>query len=373
MVMFDRSPIEWAVRCASSHSSVVILSGQMRGADLVVEDLRSGARQRAQPGVHEPAQVVGQGLVEALGPLGDLEGGEAVDVDVGHGVLHGPGDVDVVVAVEVGVDAALEAHLGGAQGRCFPGAFGDLVERPQVRGAPQVERQRAFAEPAEPALEGAHVGVVDVAVVHVGDDVAHHRTPQLVGHLGHGVDLGAPCAEQGDDLVEPDLLAEHHPVEDLAHRTGGTAGGRHQHRRSDVGAGVPGRRAGPDLEHLDAVVDLLGGGRGESLHEHRAGVVATEALGVGAVHDREGQRGVDPALGIEDVLGVGGEPRGQGHAPRLGGGAEPVEVGPRPLGVDVVGGDGGDAPPSRRCRRRAARRSRRRGWGVPGGGPRAGG
>ena len=63
----------------------------------------------------QPAQVVGQRLAEALGALGDLEGGEAVDVDVGRGLVHRPGDVDVVVAVEVGVDAALQAHLGGAE------------------------------------------------------------------------------------------------------------------------------------------------------------------------------------------------------------------------------------------------------------------
>ena len=91
------------------------LVGAEDGADVVVEDLGGGARQAAQPGVHEPAQVVGQRLAEALGALGDLEGGEAVDVDVGRGVLHGPGDVDVVVAVEARVDAALEADLGGAE------------------------------------------------------------------------------------------------------------------------------------------------------------------------------------------------------------------------------------------------------------------
>ena len=29
MVMLERRPTEWAVRCASSHSSVLILSGQI--------------------------------------------------------------------------------------------------------------------------------------------------------------------------------------------------------------------------------------------------------------------------------------------------------------------------------------------------------
>ena len=71
--------------------------------------------------------------------LGELEGGEGVDVDVGVGGPDGAGDVDVVVAVEVGVDAALEADLGGAQLGRFPHPAGDVVEGQQVGRAPQVE------------------------------------------------------------------------------------------------------------------------------------------------------------------------------------------------------------------------------------------
>ena len=99
----------------SSHSSVLILSGQRIARTSSSRISAAVPGQRAQPGVHEPPQVVGQRLAEALGALGDLERGEAVHVDVGRGLLHGPGDVDVVVAVEVGVDAALQADLGGAE------------------------------------------------------------------------------------------------------------------------------------------------------------------------------------------------------------------------------------------------------------------
>ena len=84
IVTFDRRPTEWAVRWASSHSSVVILSGQRSGAHRVVEDLGGGARQRLETGVHQAAQVVRQRLVQPRGALGDLEGGEPVDVDLGH-------------------------------------------------------------------------------------------------------------------------------------------------------------------------------------------------------------------------------------------------------------------------------------------------
>ena len=90
-----------------------------------------------QAGVHEPAQVVGERLAEPLGALGDLEGGEAVDVDVGRRVLHRPGDVDVVVAVEVGVDAALQAHLGGAAVRTPRATRSAMSSRVRRYGVPR--------------------------------------------------------------------------------------------------------------------------------------------------------------------------------------------------------------------------------------------
>ncbi len=93
----------------------VDLVGAEHRPDLVVEDLGRGARQRAQAGVHQPHEVLVERLAEAPGPLGDLERGEAVDVDVGGRLLHGAAHVDVVVAVEVRVDAALQADLGGPQ------------------------------------------------------------------------------------------------------------------------------------------------------------------------------------------------------------------------------------------------------------------
>ena len=121
IVTFERRPTPWAVRWASSHSSVVILSGHRIARTSSSRISAAVPGSDPQAGVHEPAQVVGERLAQPAGPLGDLEGGEAVDVDVGRGRLHRPGDVDVVVAVEVGVDAALEAHLGGAEVRRPPG------------------------------------------------------------------------------------------------------------------------------------------------------------------------------------------------------------------------------------------------------------
>ena len=92
----------------------VDLVGAEHGPDLVVEDLRRRARAGSPgPASLQPAQVVDQGLAEAARPLGHLEGGEAVDVDAVRRRADGPDHLEVVVAVEARVDAALEADLGG--------------------------------------------------------------------------------------------------------------------------------------------------------------------------------------------------------------------------------------------------------------------
>ena len=149
--------------------------------------------------------------------------------------------------------------------------------------------------------------------------------PQLVGHLGHGPHLGAPGGEEGDDLVLADLLAE-------PRRRGPRPPGCRR-RATAVPTAGPSGRTGRAASGGAAVPP-----------EHHA-VLAPEALGVGAVEDGEAHGRVEPALGIVGELGVDGEAGGQGQPGRLGGGAEDVERGPGPLGVDVVDGDRGDAAP----------------------------
>ena len=114
IVTFDRSPTECAVRCASSHSSVFTLSGQMTARTSSSRISAAVPGSVARPASFSFEQVVAQRHVEPAGAFGHLERGEAVHVDLGRDLLHGPGDVDVVVAVEVGMDAALQAHLGRA-------------------------------------------------------------------------------------------------------------------------------------------------------------------------------------------------------------------------------------------------------------------
>ena len=182
--------------------------------------------------------------------------------------------VEVVVAVEVGVDAALEAHLGGALGLGLGHAARDLVELEQVGRAAQVQRERALGEGAEAALEGADVGVVDVAVAHVGDGVADRRPAQVVGDLGHHLHLGAPGAEERHDLRR----ARPPGPSATPARTSATAPPR------------PGRRPAAPWR-----VEQRRRGR---LAARAPRGVAGQALGVGGVEHGEAQRRVEPALGV---------------------------------------------------------------------------
>ena len=173
IVMFECSPTLCAARCTSSHWSELILSGQSIGANVVVENLGGGAGQRLQPGVLQPCEVRHEVLLGSTRTLEDLERAEGVDVDRGRARAHRGHHVDVVVAVELGMDATLETDLGGALGFGLAHPLADLVERQEVGVAAKVERQRTLREGAEAALEGADVGVVDVAIDHETDGVAH--------------------------------------------------------------------------------------------------------------------------------------------------------------------------------------------------------
>ena len=263
-------------------------------------------------------------------------------MDVGYGVSHGPGDVDVVIAVEVRVDAALQAHLGGAHAGSVSGPSGNLVQGQEVGGAPEVERQRPFREAAEPTLVGAHICVVDIPVGHPGDLVSDGPTAKLVSHLGNGGYLGSAGPEEGQQLLVPGLLPVQDSVEDLADPTPGRAFCGDKDGRGDRYSGVPRRRSVSDLTDLCTVggKDLLDG-----LREERPGVVATQPLGVATVGDREMEVRVKPTVGVLDVLRVDGEAGGQTEAPLLGRRTEPIQVWPGSLGIHVVGGDGRDSPP----------------------------
>ena len=125
--------------------------------------------------------------------------------------------------------------------------------------APQVERQRALREPAEPALEGAHVGVVDVAVADPRDGVADGAGDRSSSASSATAATSRPRAENRvTSSSRPGSWPSRTPLEHLAHRA----------RRP--GAFPAGWRGGctsapeyhwverrPDQHHLGAVADVL--------------------------------------------------------------------------------------------------------------------
>jgi hypothetical protein len=150
-------------------------------ADLVVEDLRGGAGQRPEPCLAGLDQEVLDRQPGPGGAVDDLHRAEGVDVHLRDPLLHGGDEVEVRRGGQLGVDAALHAHLGRAELPRLLGPVGHLVERERVGvgvGAPLRER-------AEPAADVADVGEVDVAVDDVGDLVTHGLAAQVVGQPAH--------------------------------------------------------------------------------------------------------------------------------------------------------------------------------------------
>src|SRR4029453_17245311 len=95
--------------------------------------------------------------------------------------LDGAADRFVGLAGVVGMDAALQADLGGAALPRLDGAARHFFQREIVGLAAQVVVRAALGEGAEAAAEVADVGVVDVAVDDVGNDAAANRLAQGVG------------------------------------------------------------------------------------------------------------------------------------------------------------------------------------------------
>src|SRR6266700_2432584 len=132
-------------------------------ADLVVEDLCRGARQRREPFVAQPRQVLVETGAERSRALPDLQRAERMHMQVRYGVLDRLHDGRVVVTGEARVDPALKADLGRAAVPRLDGTPDDLRMRDQVRPPTQVRGQPALREGTEAAAEVADVRVLDVA------------------------------------------------------------------------------------------------------------------------------------------------------------------------------------------------------------------
>ena len=133
-----------------------------------------------------------------------------------NSVFHSTRDVDVIVAIEIGVDAALQGDLCCSHFPCLCRALRDVVECEQIRSATEVEAEWAFGKTTELALESAHVGVVDIAVVHPGDGVANSALAQVVGKFSNGVHFAPASAEQRNNLLLIGQIAGFNAIKNFA-------------------------------------------------------------------------------------------------------------------------------------------------------------
>ena len=118
-------------------------------SDIVVEDLGGGSRKGAQTGGLELLEKAAHRYPQGLGPLPDLERGEAVDVHVGQLRFDGIDHVDIEVAGEIGMDPTLKGHFGRTPPPGLERSLHDLVEAHEIRLAAEIEAARALGKGAE--------------------------------------------------------------------------------------------------------------------------------------------------------------------------------------------------------------------------------
>ena len=182
--------------------------------DLIVEDLGGCARKRSQTGIPEALEEDIDRDAECLGALPHLERSESMDVHVGELGFDRLDDTHIEVTGELRMDAALEGHLGRTLVPCLLRPLHDLGDTHQIGIAPQIETAWPLRERTESAPEVAHVGVVDVAVDHVGDGLTDSLPAEAVGRECDRIHLIAPCPEQRLDLFHAGRRAVEGSLED---------------------------------------------------------------------------------------------------------------------------------------------------------------
>ena len=100
-----------------------------------------------------------------------------MDVHPRDGVFDGAENVAVVELGKIAGQAALNADFGRAELPGFHSLTGHVIERVEI----SVGLAGTSAEGAEFTSHKTNVGEVDVAVNHVGDDVAHEFGAESVG------------------------------------------------------------------------------------------------------------------------------------------------------------------------------------------------
>src|SRR5215471_1485423 len=147
----------------------------------------------------------------------DFKRRERVNVDRRYGLEDGAHQSQIGVARVGWMNAALEADFGGPGLTSLEGAPSDFLECEIIRSAAQMIAELAFRKGTEAARVTAHVGVVDVAVDHVGDDVGVDLCAQAVSSGANLIDLRSAGREQAHDLVFVQSISGGGAVEQRRH------------------------------------------------------------------------------------------------------------------------------------------------------------
>ena len=255
--------------------------------------------------------------------------------------MHRAGDVDVEVAVEARVDAALQADLGGAELRTPRGTRSAISSRVSRYGVPRrLSDSGPLEKPQKRALEGAHVGVVDVAVDHVGDVVAD-------GAARSSSASSATAATSGPRAANSVVSAS------SSRRSPPAAASSTSRDRAAAPRRVPGSstcgvvsapeyqrgRAAADLHDLGAGADV-GGRRGAARARSRPGSSRPRPSASERSSTGKRSRVVEPALGSQRRTPGRWSAAAPARSPRASVAVtQHVQRRPGALGVDVVGGD----------------------------------
>jgi hypothetical protein len=98
------------------------------------------------------------------------------------------------------VDAALQTDLGGPRPGGFDGTARDFPEIQVVRGTAQIGAAPPLRERAKTAVIQTDVGVIDVAIDHVGHGLSHRGRAQRIRRADHAVKIRSIDAEQSHDV-----------------------------------------------------------------------------------------------------------------------------------------------------------------------------
>ena len=284
------------------------------GAHLIVQDLRGGARQGAQAGGLELSQKRPDRHAQRRRALRDLQWREGVNMHVRDRRLDGAANAEIGLAGVIRMDAALQADLGRASLPRLDRAAHDFLEREVIRRAAQRLMRLALGEGAELAAVGAYVGIVDVAVDDIADDVAACRPAKLIGRGDDPAVVGVARREQPHDLRLIQAVAGLSALDDALDR------------RID--------RARMDRRRPRS-----------ALRARRPIVVAREALGVAQTAHLRGDLRRRPGRQVARVRGIDRQAMHQELAGRGRALGKLRDRRPRRLRIDVIRSDGRDPAP----------------------------